>query len=223
VLGLRHGLDADHISAIDLATRRLVAAGKRPVAVGTFFSLGHSTVVVLTCVAVAATSGALRDDERWEGLRTWGGVVGSAVSAVFLVVLCAANGWVLYGLVRKLRARLHHGGEAEEDEVDGLDSGAGTDADADADAGVDLHLAGSGLMAHVFGKTFRLVDAPWKMMPLGMLFGLGFDTSSEIAILGLATLHAVEGTSIWLILIFPILFTGEASRSFVFFYQRDDR
>ena len=202
-LGLRHALDADHIAAIDLTTRRLIAAGRRPATVGTFFSLGHSTVVIITCVAVAATSGALRD--RFDGFAHIGNIIGSAVSATFLVVLCLGNGWVLHGLVRKLRASLERrrqlgplgGDETYEDSAQAVDL---------ADGEVSSSSSG-GILTRVFGKLFRAIDRPWKMYPLGFIFGLGFDTSSEIAILGIASIQAVQGTSIWLILIFPILFT----------------
>lgn len=210
LLGLRHALDADHISAIDLMTRRLIASGQRPVTVGTFFSLGHSTIVVVTCVVVAATSGALRD--RFDGFTRVGNIVGTSVSAAFLLILCAGNGWVLYRLVGRLRAVL-----AE----DGRRGAAGTAAEGEReegeDAATDLKLEGEGFLANVFRKVFRVVDRPWKMFPLGILFGLGFDTSSEIAILGLSSVHGAQGTSIWLILIFPVLFTGKGSLVFLCF------
>ncbi|SPO00996.1 related to high-affinity nickel transport protein nic1 [Cephalotrichum gorgonifer] len=203
VLGLRHALDADHIAAIDLSTRRLVAAGQRPVSVGTFFALGHSTIVVATCVAVAATGGALR--ERFGGAEEWGELVGGVVSAVVLVVFCAGNGWVLWRLVGRLRRAVREGRrrgagggeEEEEEEVGGIEMRGAVMGDVE----------GGGFLSVAFGRLFKLVDRPWKMFPLGFLFGLGFDTSSEIAILGIASIHAVKGTSIWLILIFPMLFT----------------
>ncbi|KAJ0163963.1 High-affinity nickel transport protein nic1 [Colletotrichum tanaceti] len=214
VLGLRHALDADHISAIDLTTRRLIASGQRPVTVGTFFSLGHSTVVVVTCVVVAATSGALRD--RFDGFARVGNIVGTAVSAAFLLLLCAGNGWVLHKLVRRLRVVLdeERGGRRKRgaSAVQGREeSPAGEEEEQqqdEGDAAVDLKLEGEGFLASVFRKVFRVVDRPWKMFPLGILFGLGFDTSSEIAILGLSSVHGAQGTSIWLILIFPVLFTA---------------
>ncbi|KFG77577.1 high affinity nickel transport protein nic1 [Metarhizium anisopliae] len=190
-LGLRHALDADHISAIDLMTRRLVSLGQRPATVGTFFSLGHSTIVIVTCVVVAATSGALRD--RFDGFTRVGNIIGTAVSATVLVVLCAANAWILYGLVGALRRELRRR------------RGLGPDEPAlpyDHD-----HVHGGGVLVRVFKFLFKAVDRPWKMYPLGVVFGLGFDTSSEVAILGIASLQALKGTSIWLILIFPILFT----------------
>ncbi|KDN60262.1 putative Ni2+-Co2+ transporter transition metal uptake transporter [Colletotrichum sublineola] len=178
VLGLRHALDADHISAIDLMTRRLIASGQRPVTVGTFFSLGHSTIVIVTCVVVAATSGALRD--RFDGFTRVGNIIGTSVSAAFLLLLCAGNGWVLYKLVKRLRVVL------EEERRRGQGGYEPTEEE-EGDAATNLKLEGEGFLAGVFKKVFRVVDRPWKMFPLGILFGLGFDTSSEIAILGLST------------------------------------
>ncbi|KJK78560.1 hypothetical protein H634G_06258 [Metarhizium anisopliae BRIP 53293] len=192
-LGLRHALDADHISAIDLMTRRLVSLGQRPATVGTFFSLGHSTIVIVTCVVVAATSGALRD--RFDGFTRVGNIIGTAVSATVLVVLCAANAWILYGLVGALRRELRRRRGLA---ADSLEPALPYDHD---------HVHGGGVLVRVFKFLFKAVDRPWKMYPLGVVFGLGFDTSSEVAILGIASLQALKGTSIWLILIFPILFT----------------
>lgn len=212
-LGLRHALDADHITAIDLMTRRLIAAGRRPVAVGTFFSLGHSTIVLVTCIVVAATSGALRD--RFEGFQRIGGIVGTSVSAAFLLLLCAANGWVLWRLVRNLKAVLaeQRAARAAGDEWEN-GGGLGEMGDDNGDRAVADHLRldTAGCMSTVFRKLFRIVDRPWKMFPLGVLFGLGFDTSSEIAILGIASIQGAQGTSLWVILIFPMLFTGKSWR-----------
>ncbi|KAI1376754.1 NicO-domain-containing protein [Hypoxylon crocopeplum] len=199
-LGLRHALDADHISAIDLMTRRLIASGQRPVTVGTFFSLGHSTIVIVTCIVVAATSGALRD--RFDNFQYVGGIIGTSVSAAFLILLCLGNGWVLYRLVRRLRVVLR------EPDPHHPEEGGGPDNDYEDHAAVNLQLEGAGFLANVFRKLFRIVDRPWKMYPLGVLFGLGFDTSSEIAILGIASVQGAQGTSLWVILIFPLLFTA---------------
>ncbi|TVY54489.1 High-affinity nickel transport protein nic1 [Lachnellula cervina] len=190
-LGLRHALDADHISAIDLMTRRLVATGSKPVTVGTWFSLGHSTIVIITCIVVAATSGAL--EKRFEGFRNVGGVIGTSVSAAVLILLGIGNAWILWRLAQRMGAVLR-------EEVDG---------DMQDDGAVaGLNLEGGGLMVRLFKKVFKFIDRPWKMYPLGVLFGLGFDTSSEIAVLGISSIQAVQGTSIWLILIFPLLFTA---------------
>jgi len=197
-LGLRHALDADHISAIDLMTRRLIASGQQPVTVGTWFSLGHSTIVIVTCVVVAATSGALRD--KFDDFARVGNIIGTSVSAAFLLLLSVGNGWVLYKLVKRLRellAQQRRQALGQEDEEDVNATGNG-----------HLGLDGVGFMSRLFRKLFVIVDRPWKMFPLGLMFGLGFDTSSEIAILGIASIHGAQGTSLWAILIFPALFTG---------------
>lgn len=200
-LGLRHALDADHISAIDLMTRRLIASGQRPVAVGTFFSLGHSTIVIVTCIALAATAGAVRD--KFDDFERIGGIIGTSVSGTFLLILCIANGWILYRLVQRLKQVL------AEQRAARLAPDYDSDAEANADPiGDQMGLEGMGFLSNVFRGVFKAVDRPWKMLPLGMLFGLGFDTSSEIAILGIASIQAAQGTSIWVILIFPLLFTG---------------
>ncbi|CAG8951818.1 hypothetical protein HYFRA_00005622 [Hymenoscyphus fraxineus] len=193
-LGLRHALDADHICAIDTMTRRLVATGSRPVTVGTWFSLGHSTIVIITCIVVAATAGAL--EERFEGFQNVGGIIGTSVSAAVLLLLGIGNAWILYRLVQRLRLVL-------KEEV-----GEDRDAMAQEGAAAGLDLQGGGLLVRLFKKAFNFIDRAWKMYPLGVLFGLGFDTSSEIAVLGIASVQGAKGTSIWLILIFPLLFTA---------------
>ncbi|KAJ4303960.1 hypothetical protein N0V88_001562 [Collariella sp. IMI 366227] len=202
-LGLRHALDADHISAIDLMTRRLIASGQRPVAVGTFFSLGHSTVVIVTCIVVAATAGALRD--RFDDFQRIGGIIGTSVSAAFLLLLCVGNGWVLWSLVRRLRVVMEEQRVRRERGRMGRSDG---DSEVDPTGQQALQLEGVGFLSTVFRRVFKMVDRPWKMLPLGILFGMGFDTSSEIAILGIASIQAAQGTSMWVILIFPALFTA---------------
>jgi high-affinity nickel-transport protein len=184
-LGLRHALDADHISAIDLMTRRLVATGQQPVTVGTFFSLGHSTIVTITSIVVAASSAAIQD--RFGSFSTIGGIIGSSVSAAFLLILGFMNTYIFYKLYEQLQKAI---------------------AMPIGQESLDFSFEGRGCMMMLLRKLFRLVDRPWKMYPLGVLFGLGFDTSSEIALLGISSIQAAQGTSIWLILIFPILFTS---------------
>ncbi|OBT53895.1 hypothetical protein VE04_05222 [Pseudogymnoascus sp. 24MN13] len=173
-------------------TRRLVASGQQPVTVGTWFSLGHSTIVIITCVLVAATAGAL--DERFGGFSRVGGIIGTAVSAAVLILLGIGNGYLLFRLVKRMRAVLRRQGRAED----------GGDGEKDGLLGV----AGGGILLRVLRRVFRFIDRPWKMYPLGVLFGLGFDTSSEIAVLGIASVPGASGTSLWLILIFPLLFTA---------------
>jgi high-affinity nickel-transport protein len=187
-LGLRHALDADHISAIDLMTRRLIASGQRPVTVGTFFSLGHSTIVVITSIVVAGTAAAV--SSKFHGFGTVGavgGIVGSAVSAAFLLLLGAMNAYILFRLVKQMKKVLNLR-EGEEEQA--------------------WRIEGGGCLFRMLKKMFKIIDKPWKMYPLGVMFGLGFDTSSEIALLGISSIQAAKGTSIWLILIFPVLFTA---------------
>jgi high-affinity nickel-transport protein len=184
-LGLRHALDADHITAIDLMTRRLLASGQRPVTVGTFFSLGHSTVVIVTCIVVAASSAAI--SKRFGSFSEIGSIIGSSVSAAFLILLGIMNGFILYKLYQQLQRAI---------------------AAPIGEESLEFNFEGAGFMLKILRKLFKIVDRPWKMYPLGIVFGLGFDTSSEIALLGIASIEGSQGTSFWLILIFPILFTA---------------
>ncbi|KAF9893404.1 hypothetical protein FE257_011836 [Aspergillus nanangensis] len=184
-LGLRHAFDADHISAIDLMTRRLLATGQKPVTVGTFFSLGHSTIVIITSIVVAVTAAAV--SSRFDRFSTVGGIIGTTVSAVFLILLGIMNAYILYKLYKQMQ-RVLNLPEGHEDEA--------------------WKIEGGGFLFSVLKRMFVLIDRPWKMYPLGVLFGLGFDTSSEIALLGISSIEAARGTDFWVILIFPILFTA---------------
>jgi high-affinity nickel-transport protein len=188
-LGLRHALDADHISAIDLMTRRLLAGNpkSRPVTVGTWFSLGHSTIVIITSIVVAATAAGV--SKKFGSFGEIGGVIGSSVSAAFLLLLGLMNGYILYKLVMQLRLILS------------MPVGHETSPAA-------LRVEGGGPLFRILKRLFKLIDRPWKMYPLGVCFGLGFDTSSEIALLGISSIQASRGTSIWLIMVFPVLFTA---------------
>ncbi|KAH7076117.1 high-affinity nickel-transport protein-domain-containing protein [Paraphoma chrysanthemicola] len=184
-LGLRHALDADHISAIDLMTRRLIASGQRPVTVGMFFSLGHSTIVVATSLVVAGTAAAV--SSKFDNFERIGGIIGTSVSATFLLLLGLMNVYILYKLIVQMNRMI------------------ATDPGAEH---MEFKIQGGGCLFPILQRLFKLIDRPWKMYPLGVLFGLGFDTSSEIAILGISSIQATKGTSIWLILIFPLLFTA---------------
>ena len=187
--GLRHAVDADHIAAIDNVTRKLMQDGQRPVAVGFFFSLGHSTVVVLASVAVAATAMAFQG--RFAALQTVGGVIGTLVSALFLLALAIMNIMIFVAVWRRFR-----------------DVRAGAPY---VDEDLDLLLAGRGLLARLFRPLFRLVRRSAHMYPIGLLFGLGFDTATEIGLLGISATQAARGLSIWSILVFPALFTAGMS------------
>ena len=184
--GLRHAVDADHIAAIDNVTRKLMADGRRPVAVGFYFSLGHSTVVILASAALAATATALQG--HFEALRTIGSLVGTVVSASFLLLIAFANILVLINVARVF-LRVKAGGRFEEEDL-------------------DLLLAGRGLLSRVFRPLFGLIGRSWHMYPLGLLFALGFDTATEIGVLGLSATGGAQGQSIWSIMIFPALFTA---------------
>jgi len=185
-LGLRHAVDADHIAAIDNVTRKLMAAGQRPIAAGFYFSLGHSSVVVAASLAVAF--GASELEARFAGLRDLGDVVGTAVSALFLFAVAAANLAVL-GAVWHALARVRRGGVLIEDELDRL-------------------LGRRGFLGRIFAPLFRLVSTSRHMYPLGFLFGLGFDTATEIALLGIAAAEAAKGLPLASVLIFPALFAA---------------
>lgn len=184
--GLRHAFDADHIAAIDNVTRKLMQEGKRPVGVGLFFSLGHSSVVILLTIAIAITATVLQT--RFDAFKSVGGVIGTLVSAFFLLAIALANILVLISICRAFRAVKSGGAFVEED--------------------LDLTLADRGLLGRLFGRFFRLIERSWQMYPLGLLFGLGFDTATEIGLLGIAATQASQGLPIWSILVFPALFTA---------------
>jgi nickel/cobalt transporter (NiCoT) family protein len=188
-LGLRHAIDADHIAAIDNVTRKLMASGKRPFAAGFFFSLGHSTVVVLATLAIAATSIAL--GTRLAAFHDVGGLIGTAVSAVFLLAIAVMN-LVILGSVYRAFHRVKNGGACVEEDLDML-------------------LSGGGLLARIFRPLFGMINSSWHMYPLGLLFGLGFDTATEIGLLGISAAEAAKGLPIWSILVFPALFTAGMS------------
>jgi high-affinity nickel-transport protein len=189
VFGLRHAVDADHIAAIDNAVRQRMEDGRRPIGVGCYFSLGHSTVVVLVSIAVAAAASSIQG--RWDALQTVGGVIGTTVSAVFLLLIALANLSVLPGIWRSFRA-VSRG--------DALDQHA-----------LDRLLNGRGLLARLLRPVFRAVSRSWHMYPVGFLFGLGFDTATEVGVLGIAATQAAQGVSAWHILVFPALFTAGMS------------
>jgi len=187
--GLRHAVDADHIAAIDNVTRNLMQRGERPVGVGFWFSLGHATVVVAASVVVALAAGAIQD--RFPEFRALGGLVGTAVSVLFLFAVAAANCVVLVAVWRAFRAARR---------------GVAPDADD-----LERFLARRGLLGRLFRPLFRLIGKSWHMYPLGLLFGLGFDTATEIALLGIAAAEAAKGLPVASILIFPALFTAGMS------------
>ena len=184
--GLRHAVDADHIAAIDNVTRKLMQDGQRPIGLGFYFSLGHSTVVILASIAIAVTAAAFQD--RLEAWHSIGGVIGTIVSAMFLLLIAGINLIVFVSIWRVFR-RVRAGGTYVEDDL-------------------DMMLSGRGLLARILRPVFRVITRPWHMYPLGFLFGLGFDTATEIGLLGISATQAAQGLPIWSILVFPALFTA---------------
>jgi high-affinity nickel-transport protein len=187
--GLRHAVDADHIAAIDNVTRKLMQEGKRPIAVGFFFSLGHSTVVIGAATLIALTASSLQ--QSFPGLIEAGGLVGTLVSVIFLFAIAMINLVVLIDVFRIFQRAKRGEGDAEEE--------------------IGVLLARRGLLSWLFRALFRLISRSWHMYPLGFLFGLGFDTATEIGLLGISTAEASRGLSIWSILVFPALFTAGMS------------
>jgi high-affinity nickel-transport protein len=186
--GLRHAVDADHIAAIDNTTRKLMQDGQRPVGVGLFFSLGHSTIVVALSVLIALSAGFISDIPT---LREIGSLVGTTVSAVFLLVIGLINLVVLIEIYRLFR-KVARGGSYSEQSLEEF-------------------LNNRGLLARVFRPMLRVIRKSWHMYPLGILFGLGFDTASEVALLGLAATSGANHIPVGYILILPALFAAGMS------------
>ena len=184
--GLRHAVDPDHIAAIDNVTRTLMQSGKRPVTVGFFFALGHSTVVILASTAIALTAAVLGG--RVDALNGFNGAIGTAASAAFLVVIAIMNIFILRGVYASF-CRVRQGGRYVAEDL-------------------DLFLSQGGLMTRLFRPLFRFMSSPWQMYPLGFLFGIGFETATEVALLGLSAEQASAGLPIASILVFPALFTA---------------
>jgi nickel/cobalt transporter (NiCoT) family protein len=188
-LGLRHAFDADHIAAIDNTTRKLMSDGQRPLATGFFFALGHSTVVfalaLLLATGVKAVIGPVEDDSSQ--LHDYTGLIGTSVSGVFLYLIGILNLVVLVGILRVfLRLRR---GEFDETEL-------------------EEQLDNRGLLNRFLGRFTKSITKSWHMYPVGLLFGLGFDTATEIALLVLAGTSAAAGLPWYAILCLPVLFTA---------------
>jgi nickel/cobalt transporter (NiCoT) family protein len=186
VLGIRHAVDADHIATIDNVVRKLMQEGKRPFAVGLFFSLGHSLSIALAVAAIAAAAFALQG--RFQDFRSIGSVIGTGASAFFLLAIAAVNLVILRGVWQSFR-RARRGEDVSEQEL-------------------DLLLSGRGFLARILRPLFRMVSASWQMFPVGLLFGLGFDTATEISLFTVAAGQASGGLSLGTVMIFPALFTA---------------
>ena len=188
-LGLRHAFDADHIAAIDNTTRKLMAEGQRPLSVGFWFSLGHSTIVfalgVLVVIGVRGLAGAVEDDGS--GLQQATGLIGPLVSGTFLMFIGLMNLIVLVSILRIV-------GRMRQGQLD--------------EAELEAELGQRGVMTRLYARSTRAVRKPWHMYPLGCLFGLGFDTATEVALLVLAGAGAAGGLPFYAILCLPILFAA---------------
>ncbi len=182
--GLRHAVDADHISAIDNVTRKLMQENKRPVAVGFFFSLGHSTIVVVLSIAIAIAATFIQSSIP--ALKNAGGLIGTSVSATFLYLIAIINILVLWEIFQTFQ-KVKRGDQYN-------------------DQTLDEFLNQRGLMSRFFRPLLKLVDRSWKMYPVGVLFGLGFDTATEVGLLGIAAFEAGKGLPILYIMLFPLLF-----------------
>ncbi|HEX6488965.1 MAG TPA: HoxN/HupN/NixA family nickel/cobalt transporter [Candidatus Dormibacteraeota bacterium] len=189
--GLRHAFDADHISAIDNTTRKLLQAKHKPVGVGFFFSLGHSSVVFLLAlglgVAARSVAGMLGGNGEFSKIGTY---VGTSVSGTFLLLIGLLNLMVLldiFGVYRRMR-----GGQYDRDSL-------------------QHELVAGGLMTRIFGRLFKVVNHSWHMYPIGFLFGLGFDTATEVAFLAIAAGAAAQGLPIYAVLALPVIFAAGMS------------
>lgn len=184
VFGLRHAVDADHIAAIDNVTRKLMQDGQRPVGVGFFFSIGHTLVLAAATVGIATTAVALKD--RLAGLHDMADLVGTGVSALFLLAIAAMNLMIARAIHRSFR-------DVRAGRASGEDAG-------------QIH--GHGPLTRLFRPLFRLIGKSWHMLPLGALFGLAFETATEAALFGTAVAQATGGQPFWFVLLFPALFAA---------------
>lgn len=190
--GLRHAFDADHIAAIDNTTRKLLQQGRRPMGVGFFFSLGHSTVVFLIALSLGLAVKWVVSGVVGEGgqLKAIGGIVGTSVSGLFLLLIGLMNLLVLIEIIHVYR-------KMKSGKVDR--------------ASLNLELSAGGLFSRMFSRLFKLVSQSWHLYPIGFLFGLGFDTASEVALLAISSGLAAQGLALLSILSLPIIFAAGMS------------
>jgi nickel/cobalt transporter (NiCoT) family protein len=178
-------VDADHIAAIDNVTRKLMQEGKRPLSVGFFFSLGNSTIVVVASLIVYLAAAVVAT--QFDAVKSVGGIVGTSISAFFLIAIALVNIVILRGVWQSFQEVRKGGGYTNQS----LDT-----------------LLGGGIMAKIFRPTFRMISRPWHMYLVGVLFGLGFDTATEVALLGISAAAATKGLSVVAMAVFPALFTA---------------
>lgn len=184
--GLRHAVDADHISAIDNTTRRLVQSGARPVGTGFFFSLGHSTVVILLAALLAASASYVK--QHLPQLQHDGGIAGTIISGIFLYLIGIVNLVVLIDLFRVLRGAAG-GADIKDEQIEGF-------------------LTQRGLLGRLFRPVLNMIQSSWQMYFVGFLFGLGFDTATEIGLLAISARSAQLPIPFWAVMLLPLLFTA---------------
>ena len=184
--GLRHAVDADHIAAIDNVTRALMQSGKRPLASGLFFSLGHSVGIFAMTVAIAVAAKVV--ETRFVAYKAIGAVVGTSVSAFFLLAIALVNAVIFVSVYRTFRSVRVGKPFLEED--------------------MNVLLNGRGLLARLFRPLFRMVSRSWHLLPIGLLFGLGFDTVTEVGLFGISATQAADGKALSVVLVFPVLFAA---------------
>ncbi len=187
--GLRHAVDADHIAAIDNVTRKLMQEGKRPVTVGLYFALGHSTVVIIAAGLIAAMASMLT--AHFEAAHSIGGLISTTVSTIFLLAIATMNLLIFRSVWLTFRHVRRGGAYVEED--------------------FDLLLNKRGFASRLFRPLFALIRQSWHMFPLGLLFGLGFDTATEVALLGISASQAGHGVPMGALMVFPVLFAAGMS------------
>ncbi len=186
--GLRHAVDADHIAAIDNVTRKFLYVKKRSVSVGFFFSIGHSTIVLIMSFLVAL--GTIYMQKHLADFQHIGGLIGTAISSLFLLVIALINFIIFFQTYKTFL-------EYKKNPSETVD--------------IDKMLEQKGMMTSLFKPLFKLVTKPWHMYLVGFLFGLGFDTSTEVALLGISATQAATSMSVWSIMIFPVLFMSGMS------------
>ncbi|MBO0838639.1 MAG: HoxN/HupN/NixA family nickel/cobalt transporter, partial [Actinobacteria bacterium] len=190
--GLRHAFDPDHIAAIDNSTRKLLQQGRKPVGVGFFFAVGHSTVVLTLALGLGFAARAVLDGvvSGHGELRSIGGLLGTGISGMFLVLIAVLNLVILIDIARSYR-RLQSGQ---------VDRGA-----------LEAELIAGGLLSRLFGRLFKLVDQSWHLAPIGFVFGLGFDTASEVALLSISAGAAAQSLPFMAVVSLPVVFAAGMS------------
>ncbi|WP_345789723.1 HoxN/HupN/NixA family nickel/cobalt transporter [Vibrio eleionomae] len=180
--GLRHAVDADHIAAIDNVTRKMMQQGKEPISVGAFFSLGHSTIVILAAALVGIAASQFSHKLDW--FQSVGGTIGTSVSALFLLILAIINGFICRDVWQQYQQ---------------VKQGKSLDQDA---------AIGGGLMTWLYRRLFRFINHSWQMYLVGFLFGLGFDTATEVGLLAISATGSSNGLTLSSIMVFPALFAA---------------